>query len=212
MTRPAPCQSDGDGVTRDLTFACTCGAVTGTLRRITPRSGGQLRCHCRDCRGAQIWLGQPDPDPDGVCYYQTTPDRIVLATGQDRLGALKWKKGRLVRWYATCCGAPLVNTLDSAKWPFASLDAARLTDPDALTDTIGPCRAYAFRPAPDGKTTTKGMFGFILGFLGRTASARLSGRWRETPFFDGDGHPAAEVRQLTEDDRAIAHRPPSSDP
>lgn len=183
---------------KDVPFGCTCGAIKGTLRNLKPSSGGHVRCHCQDCRRAAIWIGEGDTAPDGIHYYQTTPDRIDFESGLNTLKAIKWKQGRLLRWYAPCCGVALFNTLDSPKWAFASLNTARFADPKAM----GPAKAFAFKPTEDGKTQTRGFHHFMFGFMRRTIWARLGGSWRETPFFDENGAPIAPVQNLTREDRS----------
>ncbi|MDO6733718.1 DUF6151 family protein [Octadecabacter sp. 1_MG-2023] len=185
-------------MSKDVPFTCSCGAVRGVLRDIRPRSGGHLRCYCADCRQAAVWAGDVTPTPNGIHYYQTTPDRIDFATGLASLRVFKWKKGRLLRWYAPCCGSPMFNTLDSPKWAFASINTERFSTPDAL----GPAVAFAFKPMPNGKSKTKGFVGFIAGFARRTIWARISGAWRNTPFFDATGETITSIKQLTAQERA----------
>lgn len=187
-------------MTPDLTFACDCGRVSGTLHSASPRTGGLLQCHCADCRRAIIWLDRSDPGPDGVRYFQTTPDRISIERGADELRAFTWKNDKLLRWYAGCCHTPLLNTLNTPKWPFASLMVDRLSDASPL----GPVKSHAFMPSQNGKTRNVNLLGFLSGFALRTARARLNGSWRNTPFFAADGEPIAPVRALTRDDRARA--------
>lgn len=184
----------------DIPFACTCGKVHGTLHNITPSAGGQVQCHCDDCRRAIVWLDQPDPGPDGVHYYQTTPDRVTFEGGGDTLAAFTWKSPKLLRWYAPCCNTPLFNTLNSPKWAFASMMVDRLGAPNPL----GPPKAHAFIEKPNGKRGHNNALGFMGGFIKRTIAARVSGSWRKTPFFDGDATPVAKVQALTADDRAKA--------
>jgi hypothetical protein len=184
----------------DLSFACTCGAVQGTLHDITPSAGGQVQCHCDDCRRAIVWLGQADPGPDGVQYYQTTPNRVTFEKGGDTLAAYTWKSPKLVRWFAPCCKAPLFNTLNSPKWAFASFMVDRLEDPSPL----GPVKAHAFVPKPNGKRGHTNALGFMGGFIKRTISARVSGTWRDTPFFDDGGAAIVSIQKLSHEDRAKA--------
>lgn len=184
----------------DLTFACRCGAVHGTLHDITPKSGQQLQCHCADCRRAVIWLGQPDPTEDGVRYYQTTPSRVSLGGGLDTLRAFTWKSHKLLRWYAPCCNTAMFNTLNSPKWAFASIAVDRIAAPSAL----GPVKTHAFIPKPNGKSGNTGLAVFIWGFAKRMIGGRISGSWRNTPFFDDTGKAIAEVQHLTAEDRAKA--------
>lgn len=186
---------------RGLGFGCSCGAVRGTVHTTPPARGNQLQCHCDDCRRAIVWLGQPDPGPDGVCYFQTAPSFVTLVAGHEKLGAFTWKSPRLVRWYAACCNTPLFNTLDSPKWAFASIMVARLDDPASL----GPVTAHAFVQKSNGKRGHVKALGFMWGFARRVAGARLTGSWRETPFFDDQGRPRAPIRKLTKADRDMAN-------
>lgn len=186
---------------RNVAFACTCGGVMGTLHNITPSAGSHAQCHCDDCRRAVVWLGQPDPGPDGVQYFQTTPDRVTFETGQDTLAVFTWKSDKLLLWYAPCCNAPLFNTISTPKIAFASMFVARAADPAPF----GSVKGHAFIPKPNGKRGHTGLAGFIFGMIKRTGKARITGTWRQTPFFDAETlAPAAQVQNLTPEDRATA--------
>lgn len=182
---------------QNVPFGCSCGAVRGVLRGTTPRAGGHVHCYCEDCRAAAVWAGDADVGHAGIHYYQTTPDKVEFETGLAELRVFQWKKGRLLRWYAPCCGATFFNTLDSPKWAFASINTARFDNPDAL----GPAKAYAFKPMPNGKSKTVGLRHFMIGFLRRTIWKRISGTWRNTPFFDESGTAIAPIQKLTQQDR-----------
>jgi hypothetical protein len=137
-----------------------------------------------------------------VHYLQTTPDLVQFDQGQDQMQVLRWK-GNLHRWYAGCCNAPLFNTLARPNPAFASLFVDRLDDPAP----IGRARAEAFVPKPDGTSSHKGVFGVALGFMRRALMARLSGRWKQTPFFDvATGQPVVVAKVLSKSDRDAAYR------
>lgn len=174
--------------------------MTGTLVDVSPRVGAHAQCHCDDCRRALVWLGQSDPGPDGVAYFQTTPDRVTFETGQDRLAVFTWKSDKLLRWYAPCCNTALFNTMRVPRMAFASLFVARAADPAPF----GPVSAHAFLPKPDGKRGHSGLGGFIWGMLKRVTLANLTGTWRRTPFFNDGGAPVAPVRALSHTERAKA--------
>lgn len=184
----------------DLAFSCTCGGVTGTLRDVGPalRQGTRATCFCNSCRSAQLYLGQPDPRPGPVALYQTTPDRIEIATGAAHLAAFRFRAKGAVRWYAACCQAPLWVSGPGPKLPFVSVDVNRISGAAAL----GPVRATAFVDRGNGKQGHKGLAAFITGFLRRTVTARLSGSWKTTPLFDAAGAPVAALRVLTKEDKA----------
>lgn len=179
---------------KDLSFACTCGTLRGRLTSVTPRSGALIVCHCADCRAAELALGQPDPAPQGVALYQTTPDKVTLDSGSDQLALLRLSDKGLFRWHAACCSAPLFNTTPKPGFAFASLHAGRAADVAALGPLVGEV---------NGPKGNKGLFGMIIGVLRRSAAARLSGRWRQNPFFDADsGAPVVTPRVLTAKERA----------
>lgn len=183
----------------DIPFACRCGQVTGRLVATRAADGTHALCHCNDCRGAVMHLGEPDPRPRGVGYFQTTPDRVRFDTGTGNLAVFSLREGTLLRWYASCCNAPLFNTVRSPKVPFASLYTSASPDPAVF----GRIKAEAFIPKPNGKQGFKGAHRFALGMLTRSLPARLSGRWRQTPFFDTDTlKPVVTPTVLTAEDRA----------
>ncbi|MFK7752207.1 MAG: DUF6151 family protein [Sedimentitalea sp.] len=182
----------------DHGFSCTCGTLRGTISGAGIKSGTHLICHCRDCRAGELFLGQSDPGQNGVAMVQTMPDAVTLTQGADKLGLLRLSKKGPYRWFATCCNAPLFNTLSSAKLPFASLSAARLDDPARL----GPVRVRAFVPQPGGGTKHKGAAIMAWRLFTNMGSARLSGRWKSTPFFDDSGAPVAKAVMPDKAERA----------
>ena len=113
-------------------FTCTCGAIAGTVDVPSPAAGNHLVCHCPDCRAATIHLGRPDPGADGTELWQTTPDRVTITRGADRLAIQQLSPKGLYRWYATCCATPMFNTLRSPRLAFVGLLADRLDDTAAL--------------------------------------------------------------------------------
>ena len=110
----------------------------------------------------------------------------------------------LLRWQAKCCGAILFNTVRTPKVPFASLRTDRLSDDSAL----GPVVAQAFVRKKDGKQGHIGGAKFLWGMLARVLPCRLSGRWKNTPFFDVEtGKPTREVHVVSKADRAALPLP-----
>ncbi|HCP80260.1 MAG TPA: hypothetical protein DIT67_01235 [Octadecabacter sp.] len=86
------------------------------------------------------------------------------------------------------------------KIAFASLFVSCASDPTPF----GPIKVHAFIPKPNGKRGHTGLGGFIWGMLKRTTRARLTGTWRDTPFFNEDGTPSASIQSLNHEDRAKA--------
>ncbi|SFT61470.1 DUF6151 family protein [Sedimentitalea nanhaiensis] len=188
--------------TGSVAFSCTCGEVRGRISPATAQSGTHLICHCRDCRAAERFLEQPEAGTEGVELFQTTPDTIHLQAGVDRLAVLRLSPKGPLRWYASCCNTPLFNTLSRPGIPFVTAMVARISDPAPL----GPVVAHSFVPQAGGPPKHRGGTTMVWRFFTRLGAARLSGRWRQTPFFDlKSGEPTAPVRLLTKQERAALY-------
>ncbi len=127
-----------------------------------------------------IHTGDPDPGDQGVTLFQTTPDKISFQQGQDRLAVFSFGPKNILRWQASCCNAALFTTLRSPKIPLAALITQRMADATA----IGPVKAQAFVLEPDSTRQHQGRMALFGGVLRRGLIARLTGRWKNTPFFD----------------------------
>ncbi|MEM7723649.1 MAG: DUF6151 family protein [Pseudomonadota bacterium] len=180
----------------DTRFSCRCGALTGTMAGLTPQTGTRLVCHCEDCARALRHYGIDADTQTGVDLVQTTPDRIHIETGAENLGLARLSPKGLSRWYATCCGTPIFNTLSTPGLPFSTI----LTDRLEGTEAIGPALARVNKPPSMGKPASERIGKIVVSMLSRAAKARLSGRWRDTPFFDATtGQPVAEPELLPRD-------------
>ena len=181
-------------------FACKCGSLRGHVTAHGIQTGTRAVCYCADCRAAELYNGQPDPAPGPVDLFQLSPDAIEITQGVDHLRLMRLSPKGLLRWYAGCCGTPFANTLAKPTLPFAGLRADLFTDKDAL----GKIRARGFMPQPGKPSKTKGAAGMVLGIFKRMATSRLSGQWRNTPFFDIEtGEPVAKAKILSKDERAL---------
>lgn len=187
----------------DITLSCTCGKLSAVLHDAGPRSGTHLVCHCDDCRAANTHLGVPAPVGEGVDLFQTSPEKLEIVTGGENLEAMRLSPKGPLRWYAKCCGTPMFNTLASPRLPFVGVHTAVMDAPEA----IGPVRAQAFLKGKDGKARHKGMMPLVAGLFKRMAVARLSGRWRDTPFFDAATlEPVVPPHVISREERAAATR------
>ncbi len=178
--------------TSPLAFQCSCGTLRGTLSQEAARAGTRLACFCADCRAAQLYLGQPDPAQNGVQLLQTSPEAITLTAGHDQLRLLRLSPKGLMRWYAGCCNSPVANTLASPRLPFVGIQVANFDTPAVF----GKTRVQAFMPQPAGKPPrTKGAIGMVISMFRRMGASLLSGKWRDTPFFDcTTGDPVCQAK------------------
>jgi len=201
--------AQGKDSTAPIPFRCACGTVHGHLAPAGIQSGTHVDCFCADCRANELLHHQPDPAPGAVDLFQMAPDAIRFAAGFDRLSVIRLGPKGLLRWYATCCDTPMFNTLARPTLPFAAIRTACLDAPERL----GPLRGHGFVPQPGGKSKHQGGLAVVGGILRRALSGRLSGRWRDTPFFDVEtGSPSAPVRVLSREERAALYPgPPATD-
>jgi len=182
----------------DMTFSCTCGTLRGHITARGVKTGTHAECFCHDCRAAQLYFGQPDPAPGPVEILQTTPEDVIFESGTEHLAVMQLSPNGMYRWYAKCCNAPLATTTRTPKLPFAGFDVKRLTDGDCL----GPIVTQGFVTGPNGKQSHKGLRHAVFGLLSRVITSRLSGRWKNTPFFAVDtGQPVVPSVVLTKEQR-----------
>lgn len=183
----------------DLPFSCTCKTLRGTLIGVGPRNGNRTDCYCHDCRVAEIYARQPDPAPGPVGLFQTTPDRIRFDAGADQLAVFSFSQTGVLRWHAKCCGAPLFNTLRRPRIAFAAILTNRLQDDGPL----GPVKTRAFVRKANGKRGHQGLGASLFSLIANAAPAALTGRWKQTPFFDVQtGQPVRPVHVVSADERA----------
>lgn len=190
-------------MTNPRQFLCTCGTMQWEIAPTAP--GTHVECYCADChsfvrhlKADAIWLDARG----GTEIFQTLPQHIRFTAGYDRLAALRLGPKGLMRWYAGCCGAPIGNSLPHMGLPFF---AAILKPGQA---GFGPVTCHANTAAAHSPVKPNGTFGAILGLLARALPAKITGSWRQNPFFRDSRTPAVRPEILTRDQRNAA-RPPS---
>jgi hypothetical protein len=139
-----------------------------------------------------------------IDLYQTSPSNLKILSGVENLSVLRLHESvRLLRWYAKCCGTPICNTMVSPKLPVVGIITSNIDTPEAL----GPVRAQGF-VRKGGRTTHKNLLGLLSRMIGRMARERISGRWRDTPFFDTSTmEPVVTPHTLTVQERTAAYKP-----
>lgn len=188
----------------DVTLSCSCGALSAKLLNVGPQHGFHASCDCDDCHATNNHHGVHDPKDTAIDLYQTSPSNLKILSGGENLSVLRLhKSGGLLRWYAKCCDTPMYNTMASPKLPVVGVVASNVDNPEAL----GPVRAQGF-VKKGGKTTHKNMVGMLSRMIGRMARERISGRWRDTLFFDASTmEPVVTPYTLTADERTAAYQP-----
>lgn len=186
-----------------LAFSCACGKFQGTLSTEGAKAGTHVACFCADCRANEVVHGKNDPAPDPVRLLQIAPEAIKIAQGAEYLRPMRLSSRGILRWYASCCNTPIANTLGKPGLPFAGIRTALFSDPDHF----GRVRVQAFVPQAGKPPRTKSALPMVMALFKRMGASRLSGSWRDTPFFDVDtGKPVAEIKVLSKEERASLPR------
>ena len=182
----------------DHPFSCSCGAFAGHIPAEAQKSGLRLVCFCPDCRANELYHQQPDP-VEGVDLFQVAPHAVTITQGAEHLRLLRLGPKGLFRWYASCCGTPVANTLSKPKLAFAGLRSDLFDSKEALGKVKA--RAYVVRAGKPPRN--EGMARMVYGIFSRMITANLSGLWRKTPFFDAEtGKPVVEPEVLSKEVRA----------
>jgi hypothetical protein len=184
---------------------CRCGAFRGEL--VVTRAANHAVCYCQDCRTYAHVLGNGRELLDslgGTEVIATLPQHVRFLTGHDKLACLSLSPRGALRWYANCCNTPLANTPRDFRIPYAGVVRACLENGSApLDDVFGPVRMRVNTSSVKGRvsTTPVGAFFSILKFLSWLVPARVSGAYRQTPFFDAVGSPVAAVNVISQGER-----------
>ena len=73
------------------------------------------------------------------------------------------------------------------------------------SSALGPVKGWAFIPSPKGKPRFKGYYHLMGRAVARILWQRITGRWKDTPFFDiATGNPVRPVEVLPKGTRAKA--------
>lgn len=190
-------------------ISCECGGVGGSLNL---SEGVRLVCcYCRDCQAFSHFLGRADSilDPQGgTLILQSEPRLLTFARGTDKLACLRLTDKGVLRWRASCCNTAIGNTLPTMKAAFVGVihDCIRMT-PEEVTGRYGPVRVYVHTRSAIGtpKPKQQGLLPTLLGISWQLLRARLTGTYRQTPFFDAStGDPITTPYILTKGELAAA--------
>ena len=167
-----------------------------------PRKASRGLCYCKDCQAFARYLGNPDTvldDMSGTDVVATLAKYVRFTGGTDRLACLSLTDRGLLRWYASCCGTPIGNTLRNFRVPYVGLVHTCLGTPAAIEASFGPVRMRVNTKSAKGhpKSMPLSQAAALLWFFPRVLLARLDGSYKATPFFTVDGTPVAKRKVLT---------------
>ncbi|HVF65894.1 MAG TPA: DUF6151 family protein [Casimicrobiaceae bacterium] len=186
---------------------CRCGKLTGTVAE--PASAIRAICYCNDCRAYAFHLGTPNAVLDangGTSVVATQGRHVAIDKGAEHLACVSLSPKGLLRWYALCCTTPIANTPRDWRLPYVGLVHNGLAKPLEASFPAAqmPVNASKLRNRP----SRPGLRGFLAltRFGGRMIFARLTGRYRTTPFFTADGQPVVNIDVLSREERDKATR------
>lgn len=179
-----------------MNWTCRCGAVAA---EVDPAGGTRAVCYCRYCQDFARRTGAGDAlDPQGGSdLFQVAPEAVRFTRGAGNLAWLRLSDKGPLRWYTTCCGTPLANTLDRRSVPFVTMMAHRFADPNAL----GPVSVRVFRRDATERVPDDGTGGSLplyMGFARRVLKSFATGGWRRNPFFGPDGKTVAAGERIAD--------------
>jgi len=192
-------------------LSCRCGLLQGHVEL-----GGvsnRMVCYCHDCQAFARFLGRPEDVLDeqgGSDVVQTAPHRIRITPGEEHLAVMRLSDQGMLRWYAACCRTPVGNTMNSRGFPFTGLLSTCL-DTAPLAPSFGPVRARANTQSAPGepKPRASGMAGAVVRILVMVLHSRLTGRYKNSPFFNASGAPVAQPTVLSPEARERLRPTPS---
>jgi hypothetical protein len=190
-----------------IPFQCRCGTLRG---EIEPRDAYvRATCYCADCQTFARALGREQDalDPKGGAdIIAMLPAGFRITAGSEQLACLSLSPKGLLRWHSACCNTPIANTPRNSKLPYVGvLGSCMAGSTEALDAAFGPSRIVLHAGSAQGEvkaTPVRSGIG-LLRILWGVLRARMSGRYRDNPFFKlGTSDPLSEPRVLTREERA----------
>jgi hypothetical protein len=137
----------------------------------------------------------------GSELFATTPSRLTLTSGIERLSCLRLSDEGMLRWHWNCCNTPLANTMPSTGVPFVSIHRAFIDLNDTLP--LGKTKRVQARyatglPPPNAEPTQS--LSTIAKIMTLLFIGRLQGEHRQNPLFV-DGIPIVTPRVLSVSER-----------
>lgn len=171
----------------NIRIRCHCGKLQGELD--TAAVAARAKCYCTDCRAFARFLGNEIEILDGAGGTEVAaalPSGLRFTQGLDQLACMSLSPKGLYRWYASCCRTPIGNTPRDPKLPYVGVIRACLdASPAELDAALGrehiatnTKTAYRKVAATPGATAWA-----VLKIGGMIVKARLSGSYRNNPFF-----------------------------
>jgi hypothetical protein len=192
----------------DFPVRCRCGQLEGQLG--FAERAGRAVCYCRDCQAFARFLGSPERilnDLSGTEIVATSPRFLRIVRGKQQLRCMSLSERGLLRWYTACCRTPIGNTPRDPKLSYIGLVHSCLAgSPIELDAAFGPAKVAINTTSASGtvNSTPWPAFRAVFKILRNVGSSRLSGKYRDNPFFvPGTAQPLVTPQVLTATERQV---------
>lgn len=187
---------------------CRCGILQGVVQ--ISRTANRALCYCADCQAYARFLDASALDTSGGTeVVAMTPRHVRFVSGLESLACLSLSPRGLLRWYAQCCRTPIGNTPRNHRLAYVGLMHCCLGDEAAREASFGPVRIAVNTKSARGPVPSLPFTYPVRAMLDLTRSlvgARLSGSYRQSPFFDTDTHaPVRKPLVLSKAEREAAY-------
>jgi hypothetical protein len=176
----------------EVDLECFCGSLKGKLQVVSNKKSFHVHCLCKDCQNFASYLGNEDKILDeygGSELFQTYPSYMKITEGKENLACIQLREKGIMRWYASCCNAPVANTMLSAKMPFIGLSVKmmKFTSKNEKQNTLGPVIMKAFGMSARGEKPVDAYDTFPKSFMPRIIKFMIVGylgsKHKPSPFF-----------------------------
>jgi Family of unknown function (DUF6151) len=192
----------------DFPIRCRCGQLEGQLT-FTERAGRAV-CYCRDCQAFARFLGNSERilnELAGTDIIATSPRFLRIARGKEQLRCMSLSEKGLLRWYTACCRTAIGNTPRNPKLSYVGLVHSCLAGSSIELDAaFGPAKAAINTASANGtvNSTSWSTFRASLKIMRNVLGSRLSGKYRDNPFFmPGTAEPLVAPQVLTVTERRV---------
>jgi hypothetical protein len=187
-------------------LGCACGRLGGEVDGSATFNRGS--CYCKDCQAFAYFLGDAERVLDahgGTDVVQTSPQAVRFTRGREHLACMRLTSAGLMRWYAACCNTPIGNTPSDYRLSFVGLIHCCLGDPERSLDAsfgVSRMRVHTGSAWGEPKPHNRGLALAVVRLGAMMLRARLSGAYRDTPFFERAGAPVVVPKILSAEARA----------
>jgi len=191
---------------QDISLRCSCGQFQAVIHAPGAATDNHGICYCTDCQAFPRHLGQAARCLDvagGTAIYQTQPSKVQITSAAENLAVLRLAPKGLYRWHTSCCNTPICNTMGSPKLSFVGFLTCNFEGTALPPIAFRYKKEHALQPV-DGPS------GSLAAFAFKTAKnmlvARVTGRWKHTPFFEAKtGRAVVAPYTLSEAERQAAY-------